>query len=182
MSIEDIQPENGWMPIANDLAEAFCTRKIPPTAMQVLWVILRETYGWEKNRVTISAIIPMSRFTSLTRLPAKRVCRALQWLQEKKIIERRDPNSQKGELSTIPKKRPYNSQNTEFKFLKMGIPVPKIGNSFSDNGNSTKGLRAPKEILKKERKERNNSLFKNNSYLKKRNGRLEPSSFDEMED
>lgn len=45
------QCENGFTKIANELMEALAKIRIPGEARQVLDVIFRQTYGWNKKRI-----------------------------------------------------------------------------------------------------------------------------------
>ena len=42
----DPQPEDGVLFIANELAEAFCRGRLSGQEWQVVWVIVRQTYGY----------------------------------------------------------------------------------------------------------------------------------------
>ena len=43
------QIENGHVDIANDIAEVLAQTRISGTEWQIVWVILRKTYGWHKK-------------------------------------------------------------------------------------------------------------------------------------
>lgn len=202
MSTEDIQPENGWMRIAHDLSEAFAKINIPSRVMQVLWLILRDTYGWEENRETISCKTTNERFQELTGLSRQSVWNKLSWLEKKGIIKIDYKGAKYGTGV---------SKNRTIYFLKSGIeayaqtcrlPHQNVSSingdapsgvssvfvnvsSLSGNGNNPNSLRDPKETLKETniKKERNRLFpFKDSSYLKRRDSRLEPSDFGETED
>lgn len=78
----NVQPENGTLRIANELAEALCRVDLSPCESRVLWVIFRKTYGWRKSEDVIS----LSQFQKLTGLYRASVCRAIQSLKVKNII------------------------------------------------------------------------------------------------
>ncbi|MCF8039879.1 MAG: replication protein [Desulfohalobiaceae bacterium] len=77
------QLENGYLKISNELAEAFC-RSMPNQASQcqVLWAIIRKTYGWQKKEDSIS----ISQIEELTQLSRRSVIYAIQNLEAKKMI------------------------------------------------------------------------------------------------
>jgi phage replication O-like protein O len=76
------QKEDGYTAIANELMEAFSRIKIPAKAMQILFVILRKTYGFNKKEDSIS----LSQFSKLTGIPTTHIPRNLSRLQEMRII------------------------------------------------------------------------------------------------
>jgi len=76
------QVEEGYVKIANEIQEAFCRRRIPGEERQVLDVIIRKTYGWNKCEDTIS----LSQFAEMTGLVKQHVARSLKSLLSKKII------------------------------------------------------------------------------------------------
>jgi phage replication O-like protein O len=76
------QVEEGYVKIANELQEAFCRTRIPGEERQVLDVIIRKTYGWNKCEDAIS----LSQFVLMTGINKPCVIRAIQGLLSKKII------------------------------------------------------------------------------------------------
>ena len=76
------QKENGFVPIANELYEALCRTRINGEARQVLDVIIRKTYGFQKK----SDCIALSQFVLYTGLPKPTVCKALNHLKEMNLI------------------------------------------------------------------------------------------------
>ena len=76
------QLENGYTSIANKTIEALARIRISGEEMQVLWVILRKTYGWHKKEDEI----PLSQFSLMTRLRKPDVIRAIKKLLSKRII------------------------------------------------------------------------------------------------
>lgn len=62
--------------------DALCRIRIPGEEMQVLNVILRKTYGWNKCEDAIS----LSQFVEMTMIKKPNVVRAIQGLLSKKII------------------------------------------------------------------------------------------------
>lgn len=78
------QKENGYIPIANEIAERFCETKhrISGDEWTILWIILRKTYGWNKPEDAI----PLSQFTEISGMKRQNVHRALKKLSSKKMI------------------------------------------------------------------------------------------------
>lgn len=48
------QTEDGYIRIANELAEAFMRLKLSDQEWRVFWVIIRFSYGWNKKKATLS--------------------------------------------------------------------------------------------------------------------------------
>ncbi len=76
------QVEEGYVRIATEIQDAFCRTRIPGEERQVLDVIIRKTYGWNKCEDTIS----LSQFASMTGINKPCIIRAIQGLLSKKII------------------------------------------------------------------------------------------------
>jgi len=76
------QAENGHVDIANEIAEAFYKLHLPGNEWQVLWVILRQTYGWHKKADRIS----ITQFQQRTGLDRRNAARALKSLVDRNII------------------------------------------------------------------------------------------------
>lgn len=80
------QKENGYTPIANEIMEALCKTRIPGEARQILDVILRKTYGWNKKEDLIS----LSQFVEMTGINRQNTCRAIKTLLDMNIIIKKD--------------------------------------------------------------------------------------------
>lgn len=76
------QKENGYTAIANELFEALCEIRINGEARQVLDVIFRKTYGFNKKEDRIA----LSQFVEKTKLKKPTVCKALNKLKEMNLI------------------------------------------------------------------------------------------------
>ncbi|MCK5605691.1 replication protein, partial [Candidatus Pacearchaeota archaeon] len=73
---------DGYIAIVTDLWEALCRYRIPGEQRQVLDVIIRKTYGWDKKRDGI----PLSQFEQMTGIKRPNIVRAIKALEDKKII------------------------------------------------------------------------------------------------
>ncbi len=80
------QKENGYTPIANEIMDALARIRIPGEARQLLDVILRKTYGWNKCEDAIS----LSQFVEFTGIKKPNVCRNLNKLLGMNIIIKKD--------------------------------------------------------------------------------------------
>jgi phage replication O-like protein O len=80
------QKENGYLPIANELAEAFAKHQISGNQWRLLWVIIRQTYGWNKKTDQIS----ITKFQQMTGLDRRNIGRELNRLIARKIIVKND--------------------------------------------------------------------------------------------
>lgn len=79
------QPDQ-FTKISNELLEAFAKTRISGEEMQLLWVILRQTYGFRKKNDEIS----LSQFCLRTGLKKPHICRALSKLVTKNIVIKND--------------------------------------------------------------------------------------------
>jgi len=78
------QKEDGYVPIANEILDAFARYRIPGEARQILDAVIRKTYGWQKTEDEIS----LTQFSILTGLSRSSVVRAIKWLVTKKLLVR----------------------------------------------------------------------------------------------
>jgi len=76
------QLDNGYTKIANELLDALCGIRISGEATQVLFVILRKTYGYNKTKDQIS----LSQICGLSGLSKSCVCRAIRKLIDMRLI------------------------------------------------------------------------------------------------
>ena len=99
------QKENGFTPIANEIVEAFCRYYPPNSQGQILWCILRKTYGWGKTDDRIS----IGQITKATGLSRRTVIYALQNLEAKKIIQiqRKRGRGIKNEINRVSFQKNY---------------------------------------------------------------------------
>ena len=81
----DPQRENGYIGIAFEIWNALARTRIPGQAMQVLFFILRKTYGWDKKEDRIS----LSQFQEGTGLTKVAVCKSLKKLVDMNIITKK---------------------------------------------------------------------------------------------
>jgi phage replication O-like protein O len=76
------QIKNGYLKIANEIAEALMKTKLSANQSRIIWAIFRKTYGWNKEEDWIS----ISQFEDMTSIRTQHVSRTLKELREKKII------------------------------------------------------------------------------------------------
>jgi phage replication O-like protein O len=76
------QIEDGYTPIANEIAEALCRVNLSAYESRILWFLFRKTYGWEKKTDWIA----LSQFSKGTGLDRRMVHRTLKHLEARKII------------------------------------------------------------------------------------------------
>jgi phage replication O-like protein O len=80
------QAENGHVDLANEIIENFYRLQLSGNQWRVLWVIVRQTYGWKKKSDRIS----ISFFEKRTGLKRRHIVRALKDMVERKIITKND--------------------------------------------------------------------------------------------
>ncbi len=82
------QKENGYLIIANELAEAFQRLHLSGNQWQILWTIMRFTYGWNKKVDSIS----LTTFEKCTGIDRRNLKRNLDILFFKNVIIKDDSN------------------------------------------------------------------------------------------
>lgn len=93
------QKENGYVPIANEIMDALGRFRIPGECRQVLDVIFRKTYGFNKKEDAIAN----SQFVEFTGMKKGNVSRSLSKLITNKIVIRSDNTSKDGSILKINK-------------------------------------------------------------------------------
>lgn len=93
------QKENGYVPIANELVEALGKFRIPGECQQVLWVIFRKTYGFNKKEDAIAN----TQFVEATGMKKGNVSRSLSKLIINNIVIKSDNKSKDGNILKINK-------------------------------------------------------------------------------
>jgi phage replication O-like protein O len=83
----DPQIEDGFLKVANELAEAMSRTVFSPNESQLIWCIIRLTYGYNKK----SARIPTQTWTDLTGMKATHVYRTLKRLVARNVVTRAGP-------------------------------------------------------------------------------------------
>lgn len=76
------QRENGHLDVANELALALARTRLNSTQSCILWVILRQTYGWNKTMDRIS----LAQFAEATEIHPKQIARELGRLAARHIV------------------------------------------------------------------------------------------------
>lgn len=99
------QIENGHIDIANTIADRFCSYRLSGQEWQVIWVILRKTWGWLQNPKYKNGIkkkmdrIALSQFAELTGIDRRKCHVILKKLVTKKVIKK--TVTQKGDRIVI---------------------------------------------------------------------------------
>lgn len=93
------QLEKGFMRIALELVDALARVELSPNESRILWVVLRQTYGWKKKADAIS----LSFFCESTGLSRKSVCRSIGALQDRNILVVNSPGTTKTNIFEIQK-------------------------------------------------------------------------------
>jgi phage replication O-like protein O len=77
------QLENGYTSIANEIMDALCRCHPGGAEGQILWAVMRKTYGWKKSKDQIS----ISQLCELTCLARRTVIYAIHNLEAKNMIQ-----------------------------------------------------------------------------------------------
>lgn len=127
----DVQAENGYVRIATELFEAMCRTRIPGEARQVLDVIIRKTYGFQKTHDEIS----LSQFVLATGLSKRHICRAIKKLIAMNLI------TKKGEAQwqTYSIIKDFDRWNISPK----KAHVPNMGKGITKKGEASSPKKAP---------------------------------------
>lgn len=107
------QWENGYTKIANELLEALCRVRISGEARQVLDVVIRKTYGYNKKEDRIA----LSQLCFGTGLKKSTVCKAIVKLQVMNLITKKD----NGEGNIFK----FNKDYSSWKPLPKKVTLPK---------------------------------------------------------
>jgi phage replication O-like protein O len=76
------QAEDGHIDIANEIAEHLAYLRLSPNETQIIWALLRKTWGWHKKSDKIS----LTQWSSLTGIATCNVSRAIKLLEKRHII------------------------------------------------------------------------------------------------
>jgi phage replication O-like protein O len=131
--------------IHNEIMEALGRTRIPGEARQILDIIVRKTYGYQKKEDVIS----LSQFCLASGLNKVHVCRAIVTLKIMNMI------TQKG--NEIANSYSFNKDFDTWKPLPKKVTLPKKVKTITQKGN----LPLPKKVHTKEilTKERKKELF-----------------------
>jgi phage replication O-like protein O len=128
--------EDGFLELPNELIEAFAKTYITGEEMRCLWVVLRQTFGWHKERNHI----PLSKFQEMTGLKKPNIVRALKNLSSKNIIIKSD----KGKQATYELNTLYLTWKPNKSLSKM--ITPPLSNLTPPNTKETANKEASKEF------------------------------------
>jgi len=121
------QLENGYLRIANEVAERFAKYRISGEEWQILWVVIMKTLGWNKEMDEIS----LSQFSCLTGIKRSNAIRALNKLVSKKIL--RSLKNETTSLNQYGFNRDYEQWMVVSK-KRPGLKKETIGSLKNDNG------------------------------------------------
>lgn len=122
------QKENGYIAIAFEIWEALIRTRIPGQAMQVLMVILRQTYGWDKKEDQIS----LSQFQKATGLSKVAVCKMIKKLLDMKLITKKGNGVDTGAIAVYSFQKDYEL----WKPLPKKVTLPKKVIPITQKGNN----------------------------------------------
>jgi len=128
------QRENGHIDIANEIVDALCKHRISGQEWQILWVVLRKTWGWlenpkkDKKKKKRMDIISYSQFSELTGIPRSRCNLLINTLVEKNILIKK-PIPKNGNTSLVS--YGFQKDYEKWKVSPKKVTVPKNGNTLS---------------------------------------------------
>jgi len=99
------QPENGHTDICNDIVDRLCLYRLSGQEWQIIWVVLRKTWGWKVNPADKNSPkkkldrIAFSQFATLTGIDRRKCHALIKRLLAKKVLKK--VVTQKGDRITI---------------------------------------------------------------------------------
>ena len=119
----DIQAEHGHVDIANSIVDYLCSYRLSGQEWQVVWVVIRKTWGWNKKLDRIA----LSQFADMTGINRRKCHTILKKLVSKKVLTR--SVSQKGDRMEIS--YGFNKHFDKWKLSPKKVTVPQKGNDLS---------------------------------------------------
>lgn len=148
------QAEDGHVDLAHEIIENFYRLQLSGNQWRVLWVIVRQTYGWKKKADRIS----ISFFEKRTGLKRRHIVRALKDMVEREIIAKNDTTFistygfQKDYLKweLLPKKTYVKNGNGSLPKMTLK-PLPKLvlTNEIKETSQKKEALRASFDVFYK---------------------------------
>lgn len=151
------QAEDGYTRIANEIMDALARIRIPGEARQVLDVILRKTYGWNKRTDRIS----LSQFVEGTGLSKVHISQAIDKLINLNLII-----TEKGKGSITEKGKAisyiyeFNKDFDSWQPLPKKVTLPKKVKSITEKGNKPLPKKGTtKDTIQKKEKKKKDMIF-----------------------
>lgn len=127
------QAENGHIDIANEIADRLCSFRISGQEWQIIWVVLRKTWGWltdpnnKKSPKKKMDRIALSQFEKYTNIDRRKCHTLLKRLVDKKIIIR--AVTQKGDKVII--RYGFQKDYDKWKLSPKKVTVTQKGDGLS---------------------------------------------------
>ena len=136
------QAENGHIDIANEIADALSKIRVSGREWQIIWVVLRKTWGWKKKMDAISK----TQFSQFTGIPRRKVHEIVKGLVSKNILF--EGVTQKGDIR-------YATYGFNKDYEKWKLSPKKVTITQKGDGVSPKKVIevSPKKVPTKEKKE-----------------------------
>jgi len=145
------QTDNGYLMLANEIVEHLCHYRISGEEYQVIWAIWRKTWAWHKLDERIS----LKEFAKLTEMKKPSIIRAIKKLIDKRII------SVSKKANVIAPTYRFNKNYETWKTLAKKLTYKFVSNKANDVSKranfaaqkltTDKGMRAPKETIKRKK-------------------------------
>ena len=132
------QWEDGFVKIATEVFERLCRIRIPGEVRQVVDVVIRKTWGFNKKWDWI----PLSQFCELTGIPKPHIIRALHKAEQMNLITKKGNSvAQKG--NEVGVSYCFNKNYEEWKPLPKKVTLPKKVMDVAQKGNEPLPKKAP---------------------------------------
>jgi phage replication O-like protein O len=124
------QCENGYTKIANEIVEHLCSYRLAGQEWQVLWFIIRKTYGFKKKK----DMIALSQFSEATGIDRRKIPALLNSLVAKNIILKTVTNKGDTEAIFYGIQKDYEKWQVSPKKVTAPKVSPKKVQSVPNNG------------------------------------------------
>jgi phage replication O-like protein O len=163
----NVQKENGYTTIANELIEALMHTNLSPYQSRIFWAIVRKTYGFHKKEDRISH----GQFVEATGIEKRNIARTLKELEQRNLVTVK---------KTSPKKIYYGIQKDYEQWVNsfgistdtkaeqsemVSVPTTRVLSTDTKNGVSTDTYKRKKKIIQKKYTEKLSSKETLEAYL-----------------
>lgn len=135
----DVQKENGYTQIANELLEAIIRTYMSDYEHRIFWLIVRRTYGYNKK----SDWIAQTQIVEETGIRKQHVSRTIKKLYDKNMImkiENKLAIQKDYDLWELPKQVTSNPNRLPEKVTHSGLKVTQTGVKSNPNGGTQKNI------------------------------------------
>ena len=157
------QKENGHLRLATELVLVFCIYRLSGQEWQVLWVILRKTWGWNKKKDRIS-LSQIAGFTSMNR---SGVVRILNKLIKRGVLKKENSAGINAYTFNKNYEEWQGMTKVAMEVLSKMIPPKNVHNSVDKSVDNSAGvINLVEGRLKNDNRAKHGGVIKNDTYNK----------------